>query len=213
MNETTMNNLITSDWHIGHKNIASPYTTVWDKGFRNFDSLEQHDSVIINNFNKMSNPETVVYFLGDLTFKGSADVKKIFDRLVFKEFHWVLGNHDKWANKLYYKGITDLSSIDYPDIFLHKYLEIRTTNKEGKEKFLCLFHYPIGSWNQLYKGAIHFHGHSHDSYKPIGRMLDVGLDSAYNLVGEHRPFLLEEAINIVNNKPIKFVDHHNENTK
>lgn len=204
--------IITSDWHIGHKNIASPNTTIWDKGFRNFDSLEQHDFTIINNFNKMSSPETIVYYLGDLTFKGNVDVKNILDRLIFKEFHWILGNHDKWANKLYAKGINNLSDIGYSNVFLHKYLEIRHIDKEGRERFLCLFHYPIGSWNHLYRGAMHFHGHSHNSYKPIGKMLDVGIDSAYNLFEEYRPFYLNEAIDFIKDKDIKFVDHHDENT-
>lgn len=207
-----MNELITSDWHIGHKNIASVNTTVWKTGFRDFNSLEEHDYTIINNFNTLSGLDTVVYYLGDLTFKGGSDVKKIFDQLIFKEFHWILGNHDKWVNKLYYKGITNLSEIGYPNVFLHKYLEIKTLNKEEKERFLCLFHYPIGSWNHLYRGAMHFHGHSHDSYKPIGKMLDVGVDTAYRLLGEYRPFYLQEAINILEKKDIKFVDHHDENT-
>ena len=208
-----MNELITSDWHIGHKNIAPVNTTVWNKGFRNFNSLEEHDSTIINNFNTMSSLDAVVYYLGDLTFKGGISVKHILDQLIFKEFHWILGNHDKWANKLYSQGITNLSIIGYPNVFLHKYLELRTVNKEDKEMFLCLFHYPIGSWNHLYRGAMHFHGHSHDSYNPVGKMLDVGVDTAYRLLAEYRPFYLEEAMNILEKKEIKFVDHHDENTK
>ena len=54
----------------------------------------------------------------------------------------------------------------------------------GKKVVLC--HYPIACWNRQHHGSWHLHGHSHGNYKiPEGKILDVGLDSAYNIYGKH----------------------------
>jgi len=72
-----------------------------------------------------------------------------------------------------------------------------------------LFHFPIASWHKVGYGAWHLHGHSHSSYKvEQGKILDVGIDSAYNLYGEHKFFSEEDVINYMSHRQVKTVDHH-----
>jgi hypothetical protein len=59
------------------------------------------------------------------------------------------------------------------------------------------------------KGKCHITGNSHGSYKvEQGKILDVGIDSAYNLYGEHKFFSEEDIIEYMSNRQIKTVDHH-----
>ena len=71
-----------SDPHFGHINMALK---------RGFDTVEEHDELIVSNWNKVITKRDVVYLLGDITMeKGNYDV---LDRLngIIKV---VLGNHD-----------------------------------------------------------------------------------------------------------------------
>jgi len=43
---------LTSDLHLGHKNIVGPKISNWKTGYRTFDSIDQMDSTIIDNINK-----------------------------------------------------------------------------------------------------------------------------------------------------------------
>lgn len=54
------------------------------------------------------------------------------------------------------------------------------------------------------------YGHSHDSMEtePWGRSMDVGVDSAFRILGEYRPFSYEEIKNIMETRQPNPVDHH-----
>ena len=73
-----------------------------------------------------------------------------------------------------------------------------------------MMHFPIACWNQQGRGSIHLHGHSHGSYNGEGKMLDVGIDSVYNIFGEHKLFSSEEVLSIVETKQVHVKDHHKE---
>jgi len=72
-----------------------------------------------------------------------------------------------------------------------------------------LSHYPIASWNNLARGAIHLHGHVHlPQNKRIGpgKMMDIGVDGN-NLY----PISTSEIFKLMKNQPIKSMmnnDHH-----
>jgi calcineurin-like phosphoesterase family protein len=59
---------------------------------------------------------------------------------------------------------------------------------------IVMCHYPFEVWDRKHYGAIHYHGHSHGELHKIDNRLDVGVDSAYKLLGSYRPFALEEAL-------------------
>ena len=78
---------------------------------------------------------------------------------------------------------------------------------EGENMIFCS-HYSHRVWDQSHKGSLHCYGHSHGSIPDWGRSMDVGVDVAYKLTGEYRPFSLEEVVKILNSKEISIVDHH-----
>lgn len=187
-----------SDWHLNHSNIAGPKVSNWKQGYRNFDNVSKMNETIINNVNSYVGENDVLYFLGDLCFKDHALTPKWRDRIHCKNFHWIVGNHDKHAFK--YKDY--FSSIQH-------YLEIEVE----KKKFI-LSHYSFRIWNGSHKGNYHLYGHSHANLEhlPNGKSMDVGIDNAYLLYKEYRPFSINEIVKILDKKEINFIDHHNKET-
>lgn len=74
-----INTYFTSDTHYAHKNIVRG-TTEWlgdeDKGqasvdrTRNFNTLEEHNQILIDNINQLVKENDVLYHLGDWSFGG-----------------------------------------------------------------------------------------------------------------------------------------------
>jgi calcineurin-like phosphoesterase family protein len=64
---------------------------------------------------------------------------------------------------------------------------------------MTLCHFPMEEWNKRHYNAYHIHAHSHGVKEPrVGKkILDVGVDSAKKLLGEYRPFSLEEVVEIM----------------
>jgi calcineurin-like phosphoesterase family protein len=75
----------TSDPHFSHKMLATD--------IRGFDSIEEHDETIIENWNKVVKPADTVFVLGDVSLKKPAVYKDLTRRLNGTK-HLVFGNHD-----------------------------------------------------------------------------------------------------------------------
>ena len=75
-------------------------------------------------------------------------------------------------------------------------------------------HYAHRIWDKSHHGVCHLYGHSHSSLEHIewGKSMDVGVDNAFRLFGQYRPFSMEEVTEILDKRPILFIDHHNKNT-
>ena len=150
------------------------------------------DELLIDIWNKFVKPNDLVYHLGDFTLSGRDNTKRLFLRLNGR-IH-ILGNpwhHDKqWLNNgLEYFSSDGAIIIEPPVLVLEN---IEQFNRRGIPAILC--HYAFARWDRRHYGSYHFFGHSHSKYNPGGRSLDVGVDSAYILLGEYRPFTLQEAI-------------------
>jgi calcineurin-like phosphoesterase family protein len=83
--------LFSSDFHLGHRNIIS-YCS------RPFDTVEEMNKALVDNFNAKSSPQTDVFFLGDFSLSGAA-VFEFLPQLVFRNFIWLGGNHDKFFKR------------------------------------------------------------------------------------------------------------------
>ena len=59
------------------------------------------------------------------------------------------------------------------------------------------------------------YGHSHDSleYEAWGKSMDVGVDAAFRILGQYRPFSYEEIKAIMDKRDIKVLDHHKMRSK
>ena len=61
--------------------------------------------------------------------------------------------------------------------------------------------------------AQHMHGHCYGSLGSAkGKILDVGLDSAYNIFGEHRFFTEQDVIEYMQSRELPVADHHKDRT-
>ena len=185
-----MENWVVSDFHYGHTNICGPRVSSWDKGYRNFDSVKDMNDSIVNSVNESVASNDILYFLGDWSFGGEYNIKKLREKLNVKNIIFILGNHDKHIYK-------------YKNLFneIHNFLE-RTIN--GKRFTLC--HYALRVWNKSHHGSFHCYGHSHHSLPEVGRSMDVGWCKY------RKPLNFDEVIKYLSNKEINFVDHHNKGT-
>ena len=195
---------ITSDTHYHHKNICRGVTN-WRtqdgkipvSSTRDFRDLDEMDSTIVNNINAKVGPDDTLIHLGDVAFGGFEMVGQFLDRLVCKNIHLVLGNHDHHIQN-------DREGIQSRFLSVQNYLE---ANIEGENFILC--HYPLQSWNGLNKGFIHLHGHVHLSVQNKwgnGKRLDVGVDG-----NNMYPYKITEIVHMMDRRDIGSDlsnDHH-----
>jgi calcineurin-like phosphoesterase family protein len=199
----------TSDTHYNHANICSA-TTKWDvnDGYaRLFDSLDHMNDTLVNNINNKVGENDILIHLGDWSFGGFEMIEQFRSRIVCKNIHLVLGNHDHHIERNK-EGIQSLFSS------VQNYLKLEVRKPVSKTmmerfNFVCM-HYPIASWHDMNQGVIHLHGHVHlPSHLKIanGKAMDVGVDGN-NL----EPVSLGQIHMIMKDQPIKKLalpkDHH-----
>lgn len=195
---------ITSDIHYGHKNICrgvtnwrTPEGEIPINSTRDFDSIEQMNSAIVDRINSKVGQEDTLIMLGDIAFGGFENIGIFLDRLVCKNIYLILGNHDHHIKN-------DRSYIKDRFIAVKDYAEL---NIDGVNFVLC--HYPLASWHGLNKGVIHLHGHVHLSAQNKwgnGKKLDVGLDGN-NLY----PYSITEIVHMMDKREVGSDisnDHH-----
>lgn len=159
----------TSDLHHKHKNICD-YTNR-----KTVTTPEEHDNWLVKLWNKQVQKSDIIYHLGDLSFATKYNQVADFVSQLNGQKFLIKGNHDRTENLNQLKE--DNLIQDWYD-----YKEIKINNNK-----VILFHFPISSWHQQHRGSFHLHGHSHGSASHLkGKILDVGVDNIYNLVGEHR---------------------------
>lgn len=156
-----------SDQHFGHGNIIK-YCD------RPFETREEMDEAMIENWNKLVRKGDQVYVLGDFSFYEPDMTNQILDRLVGQKF-LVKGNHD--SKKRLKKTVGWEWVKDYHEAKI-----------AGAR--MVLFHFPIHQWRGKGTGSLHLHGHSHGNTNNEGlRRYDVGVD-----LHEFKPVLAEEVI-------------------
>lgn len=194
---------ITSDTHYNHKNIVKGVSNWNDKnGCRDFDTLQQHNQVIVDEINKRVKPEDTLIHLGDWSFGGRNSIEEFRSQIHCENIILVLGNHDQHIKKekkfylRFFSGIYDVYSF-----------------KHNKQTYFCS-HYCHKLWDKSHHGVIHLFGHSHGSLDHLdnGRSMDVGVDVAYKLHGSYSPFHIDEIYAYLKDIDPLFIDHHNENT-
>lgn len=211
-----MNIWFTSDTHYHHKNIVRGSSS-WEFqryegsgnsqaiGVRDFDTLEEHNELIINNFNSLIKPQDELWHLGDWSFGGHEQIKIFRDRLVCRNINLVFGNHDQHIEP---------SSSPYRSLFrscqYYKEMSFKVDQKWGefKKVNIILLHYAMRVWNRSHHGSIHLYGHSHGTLPDAGnRSMDVGVDT-HDLY----PYHLDEILDLMLKRSVHIIDHHNETT-
>ena len=207
----------TSDTHYGHTNICRGVTNWRDENgnvpidtTRDFETLERMNDKIVESINSVVGEDDTLFHLGDWSFGGFENIEEFRNRIVCKNIHLILGNHDHHIERN--KG-------DIQRLFssVNQYLRLQVsvypeTKLYAGDVDLVMMHYPIASWHNMNDGVIHLHGHVHlppDKKLSQGKAMDVGVDGN-NLM----PYSLGEIINIMTKQPIAKLslpqDHHEE---
>jgi calcineurin-like phosphoesterase family protein len=196
----------TSDTHYNHANICSS-TTKWTDPvtIREFRTLEHMNSHLVGNINEVVGQNDVLFHLGDWSFGGFESIEQFRNQIVCQNVHIITGNHDHHIQN---------NRGDCQKLFssVNKYVELNVKWPVGPEMHdanFVLMHFPIASWDNMARGAIHLHGHVH--FNPSmrlqeGKMLDVGVEGN-NLY----PIDMSEILSIMRDRPVKSLfnrDHH-----
>lgn len=195
---------ITSDPHYNHKNICRGATNwrtqngdIPKNSTRDFETIELMNSTLVERINSKVEQNDTLIMLGDIAFGGFESIGHFLDRLVCKNIHLVLGNHDHHIRN-------NRENIQSRFLSVSDYLQVRIYDQD-----FVLSHYPFSSWNGLSKGVIHLHGHVHLSPQQKwgnGKRLDVGVDGN-NLY----PYSISEIVHMMDKREIKSEinnDHH-----
>ena len=171
---------VTSDIHFYHTNILK-----FCAASRPFHDVEEMNETIVQNWNGLISPIDDVYILGDVAFTNAQQASRIVNRC--------------HGNKILIKGNHDIKLLREP-VFtncftaIHDYIEIGY-----KEARIVMFHYPIWEWDQMFRGSIHLHGHTHARLTNIpGRIKDVSMDG-----NNCMPFLLDDVVNEMLRYPVR----------
>lgn len=198
-----MNIWFISDTHFGHTNIAGPKISNWSSGYRDFNSVHEMNMALVNGINKYVKEDDILYHLGDWSFGGVHNIFQFRNLIICKNVHLILGNHDQ---HIVNKEIKYHDTSFNPIKLFSSVQDVLTLNI-GKTK-LFLSHYSHRVWLGSHKGVIHLYGHSHGSIPDFGRSMDVGVDVAYKIFGEYRPFNIGDITRIMEKRDIHKIDHH-----
>lgn len=144
-----------ADHHFFHENIIKNCN-------RPFASKDEMNRVMIENWNSTLAPNDIMYYGGDMFYKGrTKECEEILDQL-HGQIYFVRGNHDQIVAKFKHRFK-----------FWGDLLEIK---HDGK--LIVLSHYAMRVWNKSYHGSYHVYGHSHGQLPedPHSLSFDIGVD-------------------------------------
>jgi len=176
-----------SDLHLGHR-CEYWETPLWKT--RGFNSVEEHDQILIDRWNSSFSQFSTVFHLGDILFgkNGQERLYQILSKLYFRELYIMSGNHSAGYKQLLSLSDQSQDGIRYSFFenkivyFVPNYLEMIICG----QSIVCS-HYPLASWNGQAKGSWMIHGHCHGNlYKSeLGKILysnckikDVGVENS-----------------------------------
>lgn len=174
-----------SDTHFHHSRILE-----FCRETRRGDTTEEMTELLVEAWNSVVKSGDRVYHTGDFCFGGKEKVKSIKLRLN-GQIHLILGNHDYLI-----RNTPEISEM---------FASVRTYrfNKINDQNF-ALSHFPMARWQEMGKGSIMLHGHTHGNYQAEYRIMDVGVDArGDNLM---LPFHFDEVIENMKNRVI--ISHH-----
>ena len=150
-----------SDLHFGHLNMAIK---------RGFETVEQHDEYIIEQWNKVVNKKDTVYILGDITMERDYYYLLLARLNGYKKV--VLGNHDK------------------PQHILALLKYVNSVCGMMKYKGCILTHAPIHP-SEIKRFSFNIHGHVHEKTLSDKRYINVSCE-AIDYVPRTLEYLIEK---------------------
>ena len=120
------NIFFTSDTHFGHKNMIK-FIDYDGNRVRPFDTWEEADEIMVQNWNSVVKPEDKVYFLGDLCFNRNYG-DKLMPRLLGKKC-LIRGNHDLFKLSWYALWFYDVRGVYNFENFLMTHVPVHPDSK------------------------------------------------------------------------------------
>ena len=183
-----------SDYHFCHTNVIK-----YDN--RPFESVEEMNEVLVNNWNSRVGKKDVVIYLGDLSFERNGNETQRIVKELNGTIHYILGNHDDEKDMRKLNRFETIS--DYINLSIHD------LDTPRKKQGIMMMHYPILSWDKAHHGDWHLHGHCHQSLVTKmpeyynRKVLDMGCNG-----WDYSPVSYDEIKTIMTTKGIGSVDHH-----
>lgn len=202
---------------MGHSNLISG-TSIWDnkeENCRQFDTVEEHNKVLVDNINSVVGENDILYHLGDWSFGGIDNIWNFRKQLNCKDIRLLLGNHDhltknnkvlpncvrlesgEIVDKDSVKLWTPTTEVKAQELFtsVDNYLEVTI---EKQKLILC--HFPLQAWNYAEKGSYMVHGHCHHKFDGdynhnTFKIMDAGMDWE-----EFRPYSFDEIMGIMSTR-------------
>ena len=185
---------VTSDTHFNHKNIAGPSISSWDRGYREFNSIDEMNRTIADNINSVVGENDILWHLGDFAFGSRHRYPEMRNLLNCRTIHLIYGNHDHTI-----KNDPELRAM-FSSCQNYKQMKINGTN-------FVLMHYPLHVWDGHQHGAVHLHGHCHGNLPESTRKrMDVGVD-VFDI-----PITFDYAAQLMQARVVEKVDHHDGDT-
>lgn len=142
---------VTSDLHLLHKNIINLCR-------KQFNSVEEHDEYVINQYNSLVAKDDLVYILGDLSFTPKDKAIELIKRLNGRKI-LIIGNHDRLQDSDYIKaGIIQV--IRHPVYYNNNIILSHVPVKEAYEN----------PW------VINVHGHLHGGSLELPNFFNVNVE-------------------------------------
>lgn len=144
-----------ADLHFSHRSVVEVFKYSDGTPLRQFDSIEEHDETIIDNWNKTVRDHDLVYMLGDLSMSRKAI--KVASRLKGRK-RLIGGNHDFG------------SIADYQEAGFEKLYGVKVFNGD----FICS-HVPLKE-ECLDRFVNNCHGHLHANHINNPKYLCVSVE-------------------------------------
>lgn len=144
------NIFFTSDTHFGHAKMLTFYNYDGVRE-RPFDTVEECDELMIENWNKVVRPQDKVYFLGDLVLNKKS-IHNVMSRLKGHKC-LIRGNHDLLALKYYTEWFYDIRGCYNLDSYLMTHIPI---HPDSKSRF-----------------KMNIHGHLHSNHVKLNGKNDL----------------------------------------
>jgi calcineurin-like phosphoesterase family protein len=205
-NHRGVKNFVSTDWHLGHK---QPF--IWQK--RGYNSVDEHDTALINKVNELVGPDDNLFYLGDFCLNtDEARFESYLDRINCQNIHLIWGNHPNPIRKVYDRAVTAQYQRDDIEVYPFRYRNLNILGYQYEcvinGKYVVLNHFPISVWENMKEGSYMLCGHSHYSYPATRAEAQEGLTLDCGWDGHARPLLFDEIIEIMNKKQVRAVDHH-----
>lgn len=153
-----MNNIFfTADTHFGHRKVTIPKE-------RPFETAEEMDAILIQNWNQLIKPNDLVYHLGDFAKNQEYENVKKYISQLNGNIILISGNHDS--------KFEERTKLLFHEFYKHQY-ELFVSDYE----YYVLNHCPMFEWNKSHHNSYHLFGHCHGVVDNIGKTHDVGVDN------------------------------------